>query len=219
MAWQIGNEPRAFGEDEKQPFAEWLSRTSALIRSLDKNHLISIGSEGIWGSEMDSALYHTISADPNIDYLTVHIWPYNWGWAHTDGLAEELLSAIVKTDTYLRPHIAIARTLRKPIVIEEFGMPRDEGSLTPSTPVAARDDYYRHIFSLVATEPLIAGANFWAWGGLARPQHNQWQPGDDYTGDPAQEPQGLNSVFITDTTTLTLIRQCVNVLLPNQTNK
>lgn len=212
MAWQIGNEPRAFGEDEKQPFAEWLNRTSALIRSLDKNHLISIGSEGIWGSEMDSALYHTISADPNIDYLTVHIWPYNWGWAHTDGLAEELPSAIVKTDTYLRSHIAIARMLRKPIVIEEFGMPRDEGSLTPGTPVAARDDYYRHIFSLVATEPLIAGANFWAWGGLARPQHNQWQVGDDYTGDPAQEPQGLNSVFITDTTTLTLIRQCVNSL-------
>ena len=91
-------------------------------------------------------------------------------------------------------------------------MPRDEGSLTPGTPVAARDDYYRHIFSLVATEPLIAGANFWAWGGLACPQHNQWQVGDDYTGDPAQEPQGLNSVFITDTTTLTLIRQCVNTL-------
>lgn len=212
MAWQIGNEPRAFGEDEKQPFAEWLSRTSALIRSLDKNHLISLGSEGIWGSEMDSALYHTISADPNIDYLTVHIWPYNWGWAHTDGLAEELPSAIVKTDTYLRTHMAIARTLRKPIVIEEFGMPRDEGSLTPGTPVAARDDYYRHIFSRVATEPLIAGANFWAWGGLARPQHDQWQVDDDYTGDPAQEPQGLNSVFITDTTTLTLIRQCVNSL-------
>ena len=212
MAWQIGNEPRAFGEDEKQPFAEWLNRTSALIRSLDKNHLISIGSEGIWGSEMDSALYCTISADPNIDYLTVHIWPYNWGWAHTDRLSQELPSAIVSTDAYLRPHIAIARALRKPIAIEEFGMPRDEGSLAPGTPVAARDDYYRHIFSLVATEPLIAGANFWAWGGLARPQHPQWQVGDDYTGDPAQEPQGLNSVFITDTTTLTLIRQCVNTL-------
>lgn len=212
MAWQIGNEPRAFGEDEKQPFAEWLNHTSALIRSLDKNHLISIGSEGIWGCEMDSVLYRTISSDPNIDYLTVHIWPYNWGWAHTDRLSQELPSAIVSTDAYLRPHIAIARALRKPIAIEEFGMPRDEGSLAPGTPVAARDDYYRHIFSLVATEPLIAGANFWAWGGLARPQHPQWQVGDDYTGDPAQEPQGLNSVFITDTTTLTLIRQCVNTL-------
>lgn len=25
--------------------------------------------------------------------------------------------------------------------------------------------------------------------------HEYWVPGDDYTGDPAQEQQGLNSVF------------------------
>ena len=43
MAWQIGNEPRAFSEESKEPFAKWLSEASALIRSLDKNHLISIG--------------------------------------------------------------------------------------------------------------------------------------------------------------------------------
>ena len=79
MAWQIGNEPRAFSEEAKQPFAKWLAEASALIRSLDPNHLISVGSEGIWGCEMDSALYRQISEDPNIDYLTAHVWPYNWG--------------------------------------------------------------------------------------------------------------------------------------------
>ena len=31
--------------------------------------------------------------------------------------------------------------------------------------------------------------------------------GDDYTGDPAQEEQGLNSVFATDTSTLEVVRQ------------
>ena len=46
MSWQIGNEPRAFSEEAKAPFAKWLSKTSELIRSLDKHHLISIGSEG-----------------------------------------------------------------------------------------------------------------------------------------------------------------------------
>ena len=207
MAWQVGNEPRAFGEEEKRPFTAWLRCTSSLIRSLDKNHLISLGSEGIWGCEMDSALYHTISADPNIDYLTVHIWPYNWGWAHEERLTDDLPSAIRNTADYLRPHIAIAQDLRKPIVIEEFGFPRDEMSLTPATPTTARDDYYRYIFSLVPNQPEIAGCNFWAWGGLAQPAHNQWHPGDDYTGDPAQEPQGLNSVFISDTTTIHIIRQ------------
>ncbi|MBR1877664.1 MAG: cellulase family glycosylhydrolase [Paludibacteraceae bacterium] len=212
MAWQIGNEPRAFGEAQKDGFARWLSHTSALIRSLDPNHLISVGSEGIWGCEMDSALYHRISADPNIDYLTIHIWPYNWGWAHAERLTDDLPSAVRNTAAYLKPHIAIAQNLRKPIVIEEFGFPRDNMSIVPGTPTTARDDYYRYIFSLVQNQPEIAGCNFWAWGGTAQPAHHQWQAGDDYTGDPAQEPQGLNSVFLSDTTTIQLIHQCAKSL-------
>ena len=39
-------------------------------------------------------------------------------------------------------------------------------------------------------------------GGFAEqhPDHVFWEKGDDYTGDPAQEQQGLNSVFATDST-------------------
>ena len=51
----------------------------------------------------------------------------------------------------------------------------------------------------------FAGCNFWGWGGFAKPKHEQWQVGDDYTGDPAQEAQGLNSVFSTDISTLAII--------------
>ena len=49
MSWQIGNEPRAFSKEQLPAFEKWLGETSKLIRSLDKNHLISIGSEGKWG--------------------------------------------------------------------------------------------------------------------------------------------------------------------------
>ena len=52
---------------------------------------------------------------------------------------------------------------------------------------------------------LFAGCNFWGWGGFARPAHEYWQAGDDYTGDPAQEQQGLNSVFAADESTLGVI--------------
>ena len=206
MAWQIGNEPRAFGNAQKEGFAHWLAEASALIRSLDANHLISIGSEGIWGCEMDSALYHRISANPNIDYLTVHIWPYNWGWT------KEPLNIQPSTFNYLQPHLAISQALRKPIVIEEFGFPRDNMSYAIASPTTARDAYYQYIFSLVRTQREIAGCNFWAWGGFANPSHDQWQVGDDYTGDPAQEPQGLNSVFLSDSSTITLIQQCAKQL-------
>ena len=52
----------------------------------------------------------------------------------------------------------------------------------------------------------FAGCNFWGWGGQAQPKHEQWEPGDDYTGDPAQEAQGLNSVFSSDTSTVNVIK-------------
>jgi mannan endo-1,4-beta-mannosidase len=36
--------------------------------------------------------------------------------------------------------------------------------------------------------------------------------GDDYCGDPAQEAQGLNSVFATDSSTLQVVRKYVECL-------
>ena len=80
MSWQVGNEPRVFSDEGKPAFKKWLKETTALIRSLDSNHLISIGNEGLMGSEGDMNLYEEIHADPNVDYLTIHIWPKNWSW-------------------------------------------------------------------------------------------------------------------------------------------
>ena len=213
MSWQIANEPRAFGKEELQPFTNWLKEASALIRSLDKNHLISIGTEGAWGCEGDYETYEKISSDPNIDYCNIHIWPYNWSWAKPDRLIEDLPAACDSTKQYIDRHIEICDRLNKPLVMEEFGYPRDGFKFDKKTSTKGRDGYYKYVFSLVAENAekggKFAGCNFWAWGGRANPQHEQWLPGDDYTGDPAQEAQGLNSVFSTDTTTLEIVKQQV----------
>ena len=213
MSWQIGNEPRAFGKEELEPFTNWLKEASALIRSLDKNHLISIGTEGAWGCEGDYETYEKISSDPNIDYCNIHIWPYNWSWAKPDRLIEDLPAACDSTKQYIDRHIEICDRLNKPLVMEEFGYPRDGFKFDKKTSTKGRDGYYKYVFSLVAENAekggKFAGCNFWAWGGRANPQHEQWLPGDDYTGDPAQEAQGLNSVFSTDTTTLEIVKQQV----------
>ena len=207
MSWQIGNEPRAFSQEAKEPFAQWLSEASALIRSIDKNHLISIGSEGIWGCETDTALYERICADPNIDYMNAHIWPYNWNWAKRDSLQQNIGRACSNSGDYLKGHIEIAKRLEKPLVVEEFGYPRDGFRFTLDTPTTARDEYYDYIFSMAMSDSVVRGCNFWGWGGEARPLHEQWQVGDPYCGDPAQEAQGLNSVFNCDSTTIAVIRR------------
>jgi mannan endo-1,4-beta-mannosidase len=42
--------------------------------------LVTTGSEGQSGTEDDIALWQDIHSTPAIDYLTIHIWPSNWGW-------------------------------------------------------------------------------------------------------------------------------------------
>ena len=215
MSWQIGNEPRAFAKEALPAFEKWLAEASALIRSLDGNHLISIGSEGAWGCEGDWGCYERICSDKNVDYCNIHLWPYNWGWAKEDSLIENLPRAKENTKDYINRHLEICARLKKPLVMEEFGYPRDGFKFALGTPTKGRDGFYEYVFSLVgdnaAQGGYFAGCNFWGWGGLAKPRHHeQWQVGDDYTGDPAQETQGLNSVFAGDKSTLRVIRQQVD---------
>ncbi|WP_036876555.1 glycoside hydrolase 5 family protein [Xylanibacter oryzae] len=211
MSWQIGNEPRAFGKEELEPFVKWLSEASSLIRSIDKNHLVSIGSEGAWGCEGDYNVYEKICADKNIDYCNVHLWPYNWGWAKKDSLIENLDRSCRNTKEYIDRHLTICSKLNKPLVMEEFGYPRDGFSFSPYSTTKGRDGYYKYVFSLVADNAKsggnFAGCNFWGWGGMAKPTHENWNVGDDYCGDPAQEQQGLNSVFSSDTSTLFIVKE------------
>lgn len=211
MSWQIANEPRAFSEENKPAFEKWISEVAAHIRSLDANHLISTGSEGEAGCEGDMELYCRMHADSNIDYLTVHIWPRNWGWLDPERVTDSLAGSIDKTMDYLDRHLEVGRTLCKPVVVEEFGFPRDHHRYLRNDPTLARDKYYEALFSRVAesagTNDVLAGCNFWAWGGyaVATPGHTFWAEGDPYMGDPAQEEQGLNSVFAEDETTLRTI--------------
>ena len=213
MSWQIGNEPRAFSKEALPAFERWLAEASSLIRSLDSNHLISIGSEGSWGCENDIACYERICADKNVDYCNIHLWPYNWSWARKDHLVEDLGVSCKNTKEYIDAHLSVCARIGKPLVMEEFGYPRDGFSFTPGSSTQGRDGYYQYVFGLVADNAekggYFAGCNFWGWGGYAQPKHEQWQVGDDYTGDPAQEAQGLNSVFVKDASTLKVVRSQV----------
>ena len=212
MSWQIGNEPRAFSDENKEAFALWIADVAAQIRSLDPNHLISTGSEGKHGCEQDIDLFERIHADTNIDYLNLHMWPYNWGWVKEDSLSEGVAGAKEKAKAYLDEHLTIGAKYQKPVVMEEFGFPRDGFKFSKDTPTTARDEFYKYIFELISSDAqqkgLFAGCNFWAWGGFAElsDEHIYWEKGDDYTGDPAQEQQGLNSVFASDSSTIKIIK-------------
>lgn len=208
MSWQVANEPRAFSDEGKDSLAAWIRNTARLIKSIDPNHLVSTGSEGRHGCETDIDLWTRIHSFPEIDYANIHIWPYNWGWVNEKTIAAGVDVACENTRNYIIDHYNAMKSAGKPLVLEDFGYPRDGFSFAPSSPTTGRDAYYKYVLSMVRDSVgMIAGCNFWGWGGLAEPEHEMWQRGDDYTGDPAQEAQGLNSVFACDSSTIATIKQ------------
>lgn len=217
MAWQLCNEPRP-GETAEvierhlPSYYQWIDDSAALIRSLDKNHLVSLGMEGTIASGGRQDV--VIRAHQNIDYMTAHIWPLNWGWVDGKDLAGTWEAGKAKVTDYLDSHVRLAGTAGKPLVFEEFGFPRDGELYGPEVPTTFRERYYQLIYaaaetSLAARGP-VAGTNFWAWNGEARALHDdhRFKDGDtQYMGDPPHEPQGWYGNFASDKAMLAVIRE------------
>ncbi|MEG3150155.1 cellulase family glycosylhydrolase [Sphingomonas sp. ZT3P38] len=218
MAWQLANEPRpggsaAVGLAALPAFQAWVQGTARLIRSLAPRQLVSTGSEGLKGALERETIVKAEHAIPEIDYLTCHIWPLNWGWIDSANLSGTEAAGAAKVADYLAQHIRIATELGKPLVIEEFGYPRDGGSYDPAATTAFKDRYYRQIYAAVEADATrggpIAGSNFWAWSGEGRAAHadHRFVAGDTaWLGDPPHEPQGWYGVFGSDDSTRAIIR-------------
>ena len=210
MAWELANEPRPMLAEATADFINWNKETAALIKSLDKNHLVTTGSEGHIGTG-GLPLLEVVHSDKNVDYLTIHIWPKNWAWYPDTSMAQGLPKVIAKTQDYIIEHITLAKKLQKPLVIEEFGLPRNGQLFDAATATTLRDKYFQSIFSVwqqsKRSNGVIAGCNFWAFGGSARPVAGQpfWKKGDALMGDPTMEEQGLNTVFDSDKSTWKVI--------------
>lgn len=207
MSWQIANEPRSFSKEGKEALVEWLFEMAKTIKEQDPNHLVSTGSEGSVGCELDLDLWTRIHSSPLIDYANIHLWPTNWGYASRDSVESHVGKAMDFCDGYINKHIEAMAPYKKPIVIEEFGYPRDGFKFGIDVPVTARDKFYAHIFERLQDSPAISGVNFWGWNGSGRPATEYWKPGNDYLCDPAHEPQGMYGVFDTDSTTIAIIRK------------
>ena len=215
MTWELANEPRPCADDGSATrdvpiFCDWVDATARLIHEQAPNQLVCTGSEGVWGSLQKPEVFIAAHQTPAIDYVTVHMWLKNWGWLETPELSPDFEVAAGRARDHVEMHTRIASDiLKKPLVLEEFGLPRDRERYSPDAPVTARDEYFRRMFDQVAQScragRALQAANFWAWGGEGRAD----APVDTaakFLGDPPCEPQGLNSVFNTDATTHGVIR-------------
>jgi mannan endo-1,4-beta-mannosidase len=209
MAWQLANEPR--GYDTPELYRKWTRRVASFIKSLDTNHLVCLGSEGNTGSSHAGVNVLLDNDNPDIDYITMHIWPQNWGWFDPENAEASFQPTLEKIDAYWEKHMEVAQKLEKPIVFEEFGIARDGGSFQTDGSVTWRDKFYSHFFnkavkSILEGDP-VQGINFWTYSGTGFPPRpgEYWKKGDIFTGDPPHELQGWYGVYSKDSSTLSII--------------
>lgn len=210
MAWELANEPRGVNNSEK--YYKWIQKTSTLIKEIDTNHLVTIGSEGYTsdpkGSGNSFKRDHRLSS---IDYCCTHIWIQNFSWFNPQKPEKTYFSALNKAFNYLQKHIEEAKSIHKPLVLEEFGCARDSGSYDPNSLVTFRNHYFHQLFEQVyQNKEVVGGVNFWAWSGNQKPKAPYgllWRKNDPITGDPPHELQGWYSVYDTDYSTIAIIKE------------
>ena len=211
MSWEIANEPRPGNGEEGQKWLDeyyrWINSTALFIHRLDHNHLVTTGSEGIVGSLDSAQVYVEANKSKYIDYLTFHLWPKDWSWFDINKADSTYPQTEVKSEDYINEHIELARELRKPIVLEEFGLQRDS-SIVPGTPTDFRDRYYYKIFSQVynsaSTGSPVAGAAFWLWGGEGASKIGTYNWGFGRNNGMVDDD---NSVYDLDASTLKIIKE------------
>jgi len=125
FAWELANEPRS-GDRTGQLVRGWIAEMAAYIKSIDSNHMVTTGEEGfdLTTAGYNSGAYNNQSwlfdgtngisftqntADPNIDFAQIHLYPEYWNFSPSIG------------STWIADHTQIARQLRKPLLLGEFG--------------------------------------------------------------------------------------------------
>ncbi|HEY1537717.1 MAG TPA: cellulase family glycosylhydrolase [Polyangiaceae bacterium] len=126
FAWELGNEPRGAPGTPSSVLNDWVAEMSGYLKALDPQHLVAVGDEGFFEQPATNAhwTYHAnngvdhaaLSALPNIDYGTFHMYPDTWG------------TGFAWPERWIDDHLRLARELGKPTVLEEYGLKvtRDE---------------------------------------------------------------------------------------------
>ncbi|KAJ7859651.1 glycoside hydrolase [Mycena olivaceomarginata] len=172
LAWELANEPRCGGSNtvasstcNTTTISTWASTISAFIKSLDSNHLVTLGDEGFFNrpgsNNFDFVYQGTLGIDfeanikiTTLDFATFHMYPQSWGE-----------TANPNSDTWgvqwITDHATVMKAANKPAILEEFGL-----TGTRNTTYA---DWYSAVLSTGITGDLI------------------WQAGSQLTNGPTAD--------------------------------
>ncbi|KAK2017234.1 fungal cellulose binding domain-containing protein [Colletotrichum eremochloae] len=149
FAWELANEPRCQGCATSVIY-NWAKSTSEYVKSLDPNHLVTLGDEGMglpgdttypyqYGEGTDWPALLNITT---LDFGTFHFYPNSWGVGYTAG------------NKWVTDHAKACVAANKPCFFEEYGTPINHCELERPWQLTS-----------VAT-PGMAGDAFWQLGDI-----------------------------------------------------
>jgi mannan endo-1,4-beta-mannosidase len=144
FGWELMNEAQVITGRWAERRA-WFEEMSAYLKSLDPNHLIA---PGAWGYRSSSERREWLAdhAIPTIDYCDVHSYPRD---DH-----DSFVDSPKSLKEFIENRVAAAYSLRKPLVLGEFGMGVEGFN------GASQLDWYRALFEGNARAG-AGGAMFW----------------------------------------------------------
>ncbi|KAK4702460.1 mannan endo-1,4-beta-mannosidase, partial [Phenoliferia sp. Uapishka_3] len=204
MTWELMNEPQ-------DPPLSWVVDTADYIKQIAPKQLVTVGFEGKQGEWW----YKRVHSPASVDYGCAHLWVQNWGYYDpTVSNASSLGTALNFANEFLTNVSRWSLDIGKPVVLEEFGMARDEwenverGAPTEfylydaSAGTTHKDTYFTYVLDLVLafwkSGKAFAGAGPWAYGGIWRPFNARNQFNELWAGDPPHEAPGWYDLYDSD---------------------
>lgn len=167
----------------------WVQIMANYTKTVDTNHLVTVGYEGFWGEYDADVQYNPGNgwagltgqnfsvnmAHEEIDFAEIHYWPDEW-FANQEDITYDAAQFL---STWFNQHAIVATALGKPLLLEEFGKAVNnsasgDGVLAQpkvSDVAYIRDTYFSSVYEMVnnsmtanvAPNTTLRGAMWWQW--------------------------------------------------------
>ncbi|CAH9116574.1 unnamed protein product [Cuscuta europaea] len=171
FAWELINEPRCMTDPSGDTLQDWIEEMSTYVKSIDRNHLLTVGLEGFygpkdskrlnvnpesWASDLGSDFIRNSNLS-TIDFASVHVYPDHW--FPDNQTFDDKLKFVKK---WMLSHIEDGdRRLKRPVVFAEFGLSNENKEIESSQ----RDRFFKLILEIIFRSAKHnksgAGSVFW----------------------------------------------------------
>ncbi|OWM78654.1 hypothetical protein CDL15_Pgr002825 [Punica granatum] len=175
FGWELINEPRCMTDSSGDTLHDWIEEMATFMKSIDKNHLLTVGLEGFYGPTSPKRL--TVNPQPElgewaallgsdfirnsklstIDFASAHIYPDHWLKGNI-----QFEDKLEYTSLWMQSHIEDGdKELKKPVMFTEFGYSNLNKDYEPSQ----RDRFFKVVFDVIygSAKKNGSGAGTFLW--------------------------------------------------------